>query len=62
MADTHLLFVWKATGYELREREGEPPSVGAVLDLEEGRQQVNRLAPSPIPGDGRRCAYLQPAG
>ena len=61
MADTHLLFIWKATGYELREREGEPPSVGAVLDLEEGRQQVNRLAPSPIPGDGRRCAYLQPA-
>jgi len=25
---THLRFVWKATGYELREREGEAPSVG----------------------------------
>lgn len=61
MTDTHLLFVWKPTGYVLREQEGELPTVGAVLDLEEGRQQVNRVAQSPIPGDTRRCAYLQPA-
>lgn len=61
MADTHLLFVWKPTGYELRERDGELPSVGAVLEVDESRQQVNRIAPSPIPGDNRRCAYLQPA-
>ena len=60
MADTHLLFVWKPTGYELREQDGELPSVGTVLELEEGRQEVNRVAPSPIPGDARRCAYLQP--
>jgi hypothetical protein len=61
VADTHLLFVWKTTGYELRERDGELPSVGAVLDVDESRQQVNRIAPSPIPGDNRRCVYLQPA-
>lgn len=60
MPDTYLLFVWKPTGYELREREGEAPRLGAVVDLEEGRQEVNRIAPSPIPGDHRRCAYLQP--
>ena len=29
---THLRFVWKATGYELREREGEAPSVGEQVE------------------------------
>ena len=57
----HLLFVWKSTGYELRERDGEPPSVGSVVELDDGgRQEVNRIAPSPPPGDDRRAAYLQP--
>jgi len=57
----HLLFVWKSTGYELREHDGEPPSVGSVVDLDDGlRQEVIRIATSPLPGDDRRCAYLQP--
>lgn len=62
MADKHLLFVWKATGYQLVERDGDPPSVGSLVEVEEGgrRQEVNRIAPSPIPGDDRRAAYLQP--
>jgi hypothetical protein len=58
---TYLLFVWKPTGYELRERDGELPSVGSVLDEEEGRMIVTRVGPSPLPGDDRRCAYLQGA-
>ena len=59
--DKHLLFVWKATGYELVERDGDAPALGAVVELDEGlRQEVNRLSPSPIPGDDRRAAYLQP--
>jgi hypothetical protein len=58
---TYLLFVSKPTGYELREREGELPAVGAVLDEEEGRMLVTRIGPSPLPGDDRRCAYLQAA-
>jgi hypothetical protein len=58
--DKHLLFVWKPTGYELREQDGELPAVGSVVELEEGRMQVNRIAPSPLPGDERRCAFLQP--
>jgi hypothetical protein len=63
MPEKYLLFVWKPTGYELRERDGEVPAVGTVLDdLDEGRMQVNRVAPSPLPGDERRCVYLQPAG
>jgi len=61
VADKHLLFVWKATGYELREGDGELPALGSVVEVEEGmRQEVNRVAPSPLPGDNRRAAYLQP--
>lgn len=58
--EKHLLFVWKTTGYELREGDGELPAVGSVVELDEGRMEVNRVAPSPLPGDSRRCAYLQP--
>jgi len=57
----YLLFIWKPTGYELRERDGEMPSLGAVVDEEDGRMVVTRVAPSPLPGDDRRCAYLQAA-
>jgi hypothetical protein len=58
---SYLLFIWKPTGYELRESDGEMPSIGSVVEVEEGlRQEVNRLAPSPLPGDTRRAAYLQP--
>jgi hypothetical protein len=60
MAGKYLLFVWKPTGYELREQEGEMPTVGTVVEIDEGRMQVSRVAPSPMPGDERRCAYLQP--
>ncbi|HMB18158.1 MAG TPA: hypothetical protein VKO41_02490 [Gaiellaceae bacterium] len=55
----YLLFVSKPTGYELRERDGELPQVGTVVDEEEGRMIVTRVGPSPLPGDNRRCAYLQ---
>jgi hypothetical protein len=55
----YLLFIWKPTGYELRERDGELPAVGSVLDEEDGRMMVTRVGPSPLPGDDRRCAYLQ---
>jgi hypothetical protein len=57
---THLRFVWKATGYELREREGEAPSVGEQVEEDDERLFVTKVAPSPLPGDTRRCAYLQP--
>jgi hypothetical protein len=55
----YLLFVSKPTGYELRERDGELPQVGTFVDEEEGRMIVTRVGPSPLPGDDRRCAYLQ---
>ena len=57
----YLLFIWKPTGYVLRERDGEVPSLGSVVDEEDGRMVVTRIGPSPLPGDDRRCAYLQAA-
>lgn len=56
----HLLFVWKTTGYELREAEGDAPEPGARVDLDDGVSYwVSKVGPSPRPGDSRRCAYLQ---
>jgi hypothetical protein len=57
---THLRFVWTTNGYELRERDGEVPSVGDEVEEDEHRLYVTKVAPSPLPGDLRRCAYLQP--
>ena len=57
---THLRFVWKTTGYELRERDGEAPSVGDEVEEDDVRLFVTKVAPSPLPGDSRRCVYLQP--
>jgi hypothetical protein len=56
----YLLFVWKPSGYELREREGEPPGVGEEVEENDVRMTVTKVAPSPLPGDERRCAYLHP--
>jgi hypothetical protein len=59
VADAHLLFVWTPNGYELREREGEPPAVGSVVEENGAALRVTKIAPSPLPGDSRPCAYLQ---
>lgn len=62
MADgRYLLFITRPTGYELAEREGEPPAPGSAVELEEGgaRFLVSKVAPSPLPRDDRPCAYLQ---
>lgn len=58
---SYLLFVWTPRGYELREREGDPPAVGAEVEEDGKQQRVSKLAPSPLPGDDRVCAYLQGA-
>ena len=50
----------KPSGYELLERDGEPPEPGAEVEVDEGvRYTVIKLAPSPLPQDDRTCAYLQ---
>jgi hypothetical protein len=57
---SYLVFVWQPSGYELRERDGEPPSVGDELEEDGTRLSVVKVATSPLPGDGRRCAYVLP--
>jgi hypothetical protein len=54
----YLLFVWKPSGYELREAEGEVPSVGAEVEQDDVKLRVTKVAPSPLPGDSRPCVYL----
>jgi hypothetical protein len=54
----YLLFVWKPSGYELVVQEGEPPSIGAQIDVDGSLLEVTKLAPSPLPRDRRVCAYL----
>ena len=58
MADKHLLFVPRHTGYELTERDGEAPRSGEEVELD-GMYVVIKVAPSPLPQDDRACAYLQ---
>ena len=55
---TYLLFVWTPNGYELREQQGELPEPGAEIEVGEQRLRVTKIAPSPLPGDTRLCAYL----
>ena len=58
----YLLFIWRPTGYELTEREGELPAPGAEVDFgDDGKTRffVSKVGPSPLPGDARPCAYLQ---
>ena len=57
----YLLFVWKPSGYELREAEGDVPSVGSEVEQDNLKQRVTKVAPSPLPGDPRPCVYLQAA-
>ena len=54
----YLLFVWKPSGYELVQQEGEPPAVGAQVEVDGSVLRVTKLAPSPLPRDRRVCAYL----
>ncbi len=54
----HLLFVWKPSGYELVEQEGDPPALGTQVEVEGKQLRVTKLGPSPLPGDRRMCAYL----
>jgi hypothetical protein len=35
--------------------------VGSEVEDRERRFRVTKIAPSPLPGDGRVCAYLLPA-
>lgn len=57
----YLMFIWKPSGYELREADGDVPTVGAEVDQDDQKLRVTKVAPSPLPGDARVCVYLQAA-
>jgi hypothetical protein len=57
----YLVFVWSPAGYRLQERSGELPEVGAKVEEGDRTFRVTKVAPSPLPGDRRPCAYLLPA-
>lgn len=60
--DEHLLLVPTPGGYELLECPGGAPTAGSIVDLGRGwRGEVVKVVRSPLPGDKRRCAYLQQA-
>jgi hypothetical protein len=54
----YLVFVWKPSGYELSEQNGDLPAVGSRVEHEGRWLKVAKIAPSPLPGDKRPCVYL----
>ena len=59
-AGDYLVFVCTPGGYALREGEGEAPAAGNRLTLDGVDYALAKLGLSPLPADGRRCAYLDP--
>lgn len=60
--ESYLLFVPTAHGYHLVEQDGGAPGVFDDVSLpgDENAYFVIRVGRSPLPGDGRLCAYLEP--
>jgi hypothetical protein len=61
----HLVFFPHGDRYLLIERQAPLPPVGADVFLNEPTPcsyVVTKLARSPLPHDGRLCAYLEPSG
>jgi flavin reductase (DIM6/NTAB) family NADH-FMN oxidoreductase RutF len=56
-----LVFLWSPVGYTLEARPGAAPPPGTAIAEGDRRHHVTKVAPSPLPGDTRACAYLLPA-
>lgn len=54
-----LAFVPSPQGYALVPQPGSLPAQGDSVELEDVGYRVLRHAPSPLPGDRRRCAFLE---
>jgi len=54
-----LLLVPSPAGYGLVETVRAEPTRGERVELADGVFTVLRLGPSPLPGDSRRCAFLE---
>ena len=62
-AEGCVAFAPTAAGYRLVEIPGAPPEIGAMVEIAEceGVLVVSRYGRSPLPFDGRPCAYLDRA-
>ena len=61
-ATSYVAFVPAGDAYRLVECDGPPPYLGQVVDIEgfdDALLRVSRLGRSPLPFDGRPCAYLE---
>ena len=54
-----LAFIPSPHGYALVPQAGPVPAPGEVLELDGTPFRVVRRAPSPLPGDRRRCAVVE---
>jgi hypothetical protein len=57
---TYLVFVGTPSGYVLQKAWGDLPAVGGRVAVKGVEHVVAKLGRSPLPGDDRRCAYLDP--
>jgi hypothetical protein len=56
----YVVFVCSPYGYRLLALDGELPGPGSRIVVDNVEAVVAKLGPSPLPGDVRRCAYLDP--
>ena len=54
-----VAFIHTPEGYRLLECAAAPPERGATVELDGAVHVVLRLGPSPLPGDRRRCAFVE---
>ncbi len=58
-ARAHIVY-FPGAGYSLEEHPGPAPEPGSVVVVAGRPLVVARVGRSPLPGDGRLCAYLEP--
>lgn len=54
-----VAFVSSPHGYRIHDGSGPAPQRGGVLELEGTPHRVVKIGPSPLPGDPRRCLYVE---
>jgi hypothetical protein len=54
-----IAFVTSSQGYAIVPRTGTAPQPGEVLELDGSAFRALRQAPSPLPGDHRRCVVVE---
>ena len=54
----HLLFVWKPSGYELREADGDAPAVGSLVEVLHRSRTIRDPARTYRPSSADSAAIL----